>query len=125
MTDLWTYRAKLERVVDGDTVYLQVDLGMRVHTTVSIRIMDVDTPELYRGSPEEREAGRVAREDTIRWFSGASEVEPSEDVWSGYEEWPVIVRTERDKTSFNRYVGRIYNAAGESLTDYLYSLGYE
>ena len=42
---MYTYRAKLVKVVDGDTVDLDVDLGF--HTTLRIRgrLIGVDTPE--------------------------------------------------------------------------------
>lgn len=120
MNPIWSYRAKLQRVVDGDTVYLIVDLGMRVQTTVAIRVAGVDTPELFSGPPEEREAGAAARDETRRWFRRAyHDTEPSATVWPGHGEWPVLVTTKRDRTSFNRYIGTIHNRAGESLTDHL------
>ncbi len=53
--DLFIFRATLHRVVDGDTVELDVDLGFSVHRIeTDLRILGLDTPEL-RG--EEKEAG--------------------------------------------------------------------
>lgn len=51
---MYEYRAKLARVVDGDTVYLEVDLGFHIRTELSFRLLGIDAPEV-RGS--ERTAG--------------------------------------------------------------------
>tara|TARA_R110000824_G_scaffold150288_2_gene320871 strand:+ start:337 stop:657 length:321 start_codon:yes stop_codon:yes gene_type:complete len=39
------YRGKIVRVVDGDTVDLDVDLGFYMHAKVRCRLVGVDTPE--------------------------------------------------------------------------------
>jgi len=39
------FRGKIVRVVDGDTVDLDVDLGFHVHTKIRCRLVGVDTPE--------------------------------------------------------------------------------
>ena len=42
---MYTYQAKVKRVVDGDTVDLDVDLGFHVIIRLRGRLIDVDTPE--------------------------------------------------------------------------------
>jgi len=39
------YRGKILRVVDGDTVDLDIDLGFYTHTKVRCRLKGVNTPE--------------------------------------------------------------------------------
>lgn len=39
------YRAKVARVVDGDTVDFDVDLGFNIVIRIRTRLLDVDTPE--------------------------------------------------------------------------------
>ena len=39
------YRAKVARVVDGDTVGFDVDLGFHVFIRIRTRLLDIDTPE--------------------------------------------------------------------------------
>ncbi len=39
------YRAKVRRVVDGDTVDLLVDLGFHISLNIRARLLGVDTPE--------------------------------------------------------------------------------
>ena len=56
------YYAEVLEVIDGDTVRakVQVWIGQSVETTVRIR--DIDTPELRRKCPGEREAAAAARD---------------------------------------------------------------
>jgi len=58
------YRAKLIRVVDGDTVYLEVDCGFRLKTTHSFRILGIDTPELRGGTLVTKADARAAKHRT-------------------------------------------------------------
>ena len=61
----YVYAAKLERVVDGDTYELMVDLGCSVWHKLTVRLLGVNTPET-RG--ETREAGLAATTEAERWF---------------------------------------------------------
>lgn len=61
MSDLYTYNAEVIRVIDGDTIRLDIDLGLRVHTTQNIRVLDVDTPELRSKNINERQHARDAK----------------------------------------------------------------
>lgn len=46
---LYTYKAKVLRVVDGDTLSVTIDLGFKTHAVRTLRLIGVDTPE--RGKP--------------------------------------------------------------------------
>lgn len=48
---MFEYAAKLIRVVDGDTVDLDIDLGLSVHRTERVRVSGVDTAELNSSDP--------------------------------------------------------------------------
>jgi micrococcal nuclease len=56
MTDhtLNHYSATLERIVDGDTIDVLLDLGFKIHTRQRLRLLAIDTPE--RGQPGFKEA---------------------------------------------------------------------
>lgn len=43
---MWEYRATVARVVDADTVDLQLDLGFHVYHRVRVRLARVDAPEM-------------------------------------------------------------------------------
>lgn len=42
---MFTYKAVVLNVVDGDTIDVRVDLGFRIFTTQRIRLSRIDTPE--------------------------------------------------------------------------------
>ncbi len=46
--DLYTYRAEVERVVDGDTLAVMVDLGLGMMVEKTIRLRGIDAPEMSR-----------------------------------------------------------------------------
>lgn len=50
----FTYVATVERVVDGDTFDVDLDLGMRTHVRTRLRLEHVDAPEMK--TPAGREA---------------------------------------------------------------------
>jgi micrococcal nuclease len=43
---MYKYNALVKRIVDGDTVVLDIDLGFTVHWKSSCRLWGVNTPEL-------------------------------------------------------------------------------
>jgi len=53
---LWTFRALVDRVVDGDTLLVRVDLGFRTWTTERLRLRGIDTARL------DSRAGQRARD---------------------------------------------------------------
>jgi micrococcal nuclease len=55
---MFQYAAKVVRVVDGDTIYFDVDLGFFIRITIETRLRGLNTPEI-RGA--EREAGLKAK----------------------------------------------------------------
>ena len=61
---LFTYRAKCRRVIDGDTLELDIDLGMAVSIVKKVRLRGIDTPEVYgvKKDSEEYKAGKKASE---------------------------------------------------------------
>lgn len=44
--ETYVRNAVVERVIDGDTVALDIDLGISVHVKVSCRLADINAPEL-------------------------------------------------------------------------------
>jgi micrococcal nuclease len=64
---LYTYRITPLRVIDGDTIVCDIDLGFNMWLrTVSVRVYGVNTPEM-RGST--KAAGESARIYTMQWFN--------------------------------------------------------
>ncbi|MDA9101267.1 DUF1016 N-terminal domain-containing protein [Omnitrophica bacterium] len=44
--DLFTYRADVYRVIDGDTVWARIDLGFGIRTRQKLRLRGIDAPEI-------------------------------------------------------------------------------
>jgi len=43
---MYTYKARIDRVVDGDTVDATVDLGFYMQAKIRFRLAGIDTPEI-------------------------------------------------------------------------------
>lgn len=106
----YVYAAKLERVVDGDTYELMVDLGCSVWHKLTVRLLGVNTPET---KGETREAGLAAMREALQWFLTHRDVvielrkEPKQRV-----------------DAFRRYLALIYGTNGpegqqSSLSEHL------
>lgn len=88
--DPWQYRAEVERVVDGDTLDLKIDLGFGVLLTgdeARVRLLDIDTAEIFGSSKDSEEYAAGQRHKTFveEWVAQAGE-----------EEWPVFIETRKD-----------------------------
>ena len=51
---MYTYEAKVVRVVDGDTIDALIDLGFNVHKKIRIRMVGINTPESRTRDLEEK-----------------------------------------------------------------------
>jgi micrococcal nuclease len=71
---MFTYRAKVERVVDGDTVDLILDLGFDIHYSCRVRLLGVNAPESRTKDLKEKEKGLAAKAYVQDWFDGHPEV---------------------------------------------------
>tara|TARA_R100001509_G_scaffold159151_1_gene125179 strand:- start:620 stop:958 length:339 start_codon:yes stop_codon:yes gene_type:complete len=58
----YLYNAKLDRVIDGDTIDAMVDLGFSVWAHKRIRLLGIDAPETRTRDLEEKERGYETKE---------------------------------------------------------------
>lgn len=86
---MYRYVADLVRVIDGDTIDFNLDLGFHITKRVRIRVKDYDAPEI-RG--DEREEGLKVKAKAERILTN---------------NFLIVVETSMD-TSFDRWVGDIY-----------------
>ena len=59
---MYTYKAKLDRVVDGDTVDANIDLGFDISVHKRIRLAGIDSPESRTRDLEEKQRGLASKE---------------------------------------------------------------
>lgn len=62
---MYTYNAKIERVIDGDTVDALVDLGFNTWKKVRIRFYGIDAYESRTRDLEEKKKGLLAKQRVI------------------------------------------------------------
>tara|TARA_R110001592_G_scaffold229_1_gene1253 strand:+ start:2127 stop:2519 length:393 start_codon:yes stop_codon:yes gene_type:complete len=68
----YIYRAKLDRVVDGDTIDALIDVGFDIWFKKRIRFMGVDTWESRTRDLEEKKLGKLATERTRQLLEDVS-----------------------------------------------------
>jgi len=103
------YRAVVERVVDGDTVHVMASLGMDEYAYRMIRIQGAFAPELFSGPPEERERGKAARDFLVSLAPPGTKCR---------------LTTQRDTTTFGRYVASIELEDGTDVATALIEAGH-
>ena len=62
---MYTYKAKCLRVVDGDTLDAQIDLGFDTHKVIRIRLVGINTPESRTRDLEEKARGLAAKQFVV------------------------------------------------------------
>ncbi len=65
---LYHYRAKLDRVVDGDTIDVILDLGFDLHMQARIRFVGINAPESRTKDLVEKQKGLEAKRFVEDWI---------------------------------------------------------
>ena len=72
---MYTYKIKLDRVIDGDTIDAHIDLGFDVSIKKRIRFMGINTPESRTRDLEEKARGLAAKDRLKAILEGAKEIQ--------------------------------------------------
>ena len=59
---MYTYKAKLDRVIDGDTIDVNIDLGFDIQVKKRVRFVGINTPESRTRDLEEKARGLAAKD---------------------------------------------------------------
>lgn len=101
---MYEYFATIDKVVDGDTVHVTIDLGLDCAIKATIRISGIDAPEIST------DAGKAAKEY-------ASSLLPVGER--------VVLRTIKDKREkFGRYLGIILTGPGTDFATQMVKAGH-
>tara|TARA_R100000951_G_C2603725_1_gene168963 strand:- start:177 stop:608 length:432 start_codon:yes stop_codon:yes gene_type:complete len=105
------YRATVVRVVDGDTIRLDIDLGFDiVLNNQSVRLYRVDTPECRTRDLKEKAAGLLAKSVVKGFVDQGSKV---------------VIKTSLDtKGKFGRILGTIITDEGVNINEHLINNNY-
>lgn len=111
---MYEYRAIINRVVDGDTVDVDIDLGFNiVLTNERVRIMGIDTPESRTSDPVEKVFGLAAKE-RLKELLGKQSILKTEVSKDG----------EDMKGKFGRILGDFLTEDGRRVTDIMIEEGH-
>ena len=58
---MYEYKAKIHRIIDGDTVDVTIDLGFEMTTKQRVRLYGINTPETRTRDLEEKARGKAAK----------------------------------------------------------------
>ena len=102
---MYEYRAAIIRVVDGDSLHAEVDLGFDVRMRMKLRLAGVNAPEMNTLE------GKTARGYLIELF--------------GTLPAAVTLRTEKDRQEkYGRYLAWIHLPDGRSVNELLLATGH-
>lgn len=104
---MYQYAARIERVIDGDTVVAVLDLGFAVSARHTLRLFGINAPEA-RGRT--KPYGKAAKEHLTQLIDALG---------------PVYVETRRDKQGkYGRYLAVLRGAQGQDLNAQMVADGY-
>lgn len=104
---MFHYKARVVKIVDGDTIDVDIDLGFGITKRERVRLLGINTPELHVKA--EAEAGAQAKAFVVDWVAKYSEVELK------------TVKSKYDK--YGRYLAEVWHPEGGSLSDVLLHAG--
>jgi micrococcal nuclease len=111
--DPYIYRIReIHKVVDGDTIDADIDLGFDISLTKRIRLAGVDTPESRTTDAKEKALGLEVKEWLKKRLEGATDI---------------LIKTELpDSTEkYGRIIGHLYiNGEATSLNNQMITEGY-
>lgn len=111
-TQAWVFAAQLDRVIDGDTIVVTLDLGFHLTWSYSLRLLGINCPEVHGAT---KDAGLAAAAYTQAWLDAAA---------VGGAAWPLLVMTHKSD-DFGRYLARVWRLVDNAcLNDDLLTSGH-
>ena len=107
---MFEYRVKITRVVDGDTVDAELDLGFNIKYKERIRLMGIDTPESRTRNKVEKKLGLKSKARL-------------KELISEHKGNIILTTAKEGKGKFGRILGTLY-AGGEDLCEVLMNEGH-
>lgn len=110
---MYIYRVKkVHKIVDGDTIDVDIDLGFNVSFYQRVRLAGIDTPESRTTDKYEKELGLEVKKKLAEYLANAKDV---------------VIKTEKpDSTEkYGRILGWLYlDGAEKSVNEALIAGGY-
>tara|TARA_Y100000361_G_C11042306_1_gene280587 strand:- start:193 stop:543 length:351 start_codon:yes stop_codon:yes gene_type:complete len=107
---MYEYAATVNRVVDGDTIDVTLDLGFSIQYQARIRLLGINTPESRTRDKAEKARGLAAKDYVVDWCEAQE---------------AIVIQTSLDKRGkFGRVLGRVLGVDGYCLNDVLVDVGH-
>jgi|TARA_R100000426_G_scaffold54703_1_gene39303 micrococcal nuclease len=91
---MYEYSCTIDRVVDGDTVDVTIDLGFKIFHKARVRMYGIDTPESRTRDLDEKARGLLSKSFLQDALTKANKI---------------IIKTQKDaKGKFGRILGELY-----------------
>jgi micrococcal nuclease len=109
--NLYHYRAKVLRVVDGDTVDVMLELGFNVSLKERVRLYGINAPESRTRDKSEKVKGLAAKDFVVEWTEDRAD--------------DIVIVTRIDKRGkYGRVLGTIMTESGENLNELMIKEGH-
>tara|TARA_R110000824_G_scaffold24429_6_gene86056 strand:+ start:491 stop:931 length:441 start_codon:yes stop_codon:yes gene_type:complete len=123
----FVYRGSVDRVYDGDTIWVTLDLGFDMLFRCSIRLKGIDTPESkinITKHPERKKEKALAKiaKKRMKELCGKEVWVESKKLLKGSTKDNVKESTAKEK--YGRVLGNIYQMDGTNIADVLIREGY-
>lgn len=110
---MYHYKAKVEKVVDGDTFDVVIDLGFKITTNQRIRMSGINTPETYN-----------VKKDSEEYQKGIASKMFMEQRLAA-NNYEIELETEKTTEKYGRYLGTVKLAdSAVTLNDELVQKGF-
>lgn len=107
---MYEYAATVDRIVDGDTIDVILDLGFSIRYQARIRLLGINTPESRTRDKAEKALGLAAKDYVVNWCEAQEQIK---------------IQTSLDKRGkFGRVLGRVIGDDDGCLNDVLVDEGH-
>lgn len=96
---MFVYKAKIHRVIDGDTMEFKVDLGFKLHLYLMVRLLHVNTYELRSSDVRERRLAKLEKKHAELLLDSS----------------PFVILRTKKTGKYGRWLGEIELSNGESF----------
>ena len=109
---MYQYKATITRIIDGDTVDCDIDLGFKVILAKQrIRLYGMDTPESRTRDKVEKKYGLLAKKFLVEFIEA--------------EDYQITIETSKSgRGKFGRIRGKLMNADGVCVNDLMCEVGH-
>ena len=91
---MYTYNGTIVRVIDGDSVWIEVDVGFHMSYKYNFRLGGINTPELRSSDPIEKAKAYDAKARLQELLPVGSQVQVATGKPGKYGRWIATIHTE-------------------------------